>query len=128
MATCHFITNLQFAFLGTNGGGYFNANSTESENIFAVLTNFLNNPLPDGQTDGAISQMGGLTVKIVDRIALILVIIGALNWGSIGLFRFDCVAAIFGGQLAVWSRIIYTLVGIAGLWCITLLFREDDVE
>ena len=45
--------------------------------------------------------MGGLTVKIVDRIALILVIIGALNWGSIGLFRFDCVAAIFGGQLAV---------------------------
>ena len=50
--------------------------------------------------------MGGLTVKIVDRIALILVIIGALNWGSIGLFRFDCVAAIFGGQLAVWSRII----------------------
>ena len=42
--------------------------------------------------------MGGLTVKIVDRIALILVIIGALNWGSIGLFRFDCVAAIFGGQ------------------------------
>lgn len=72
--------------------------------------------------------MGGLTVKIVDRIALVLVIIGALNWGSIGLFRFDCVAAIFGGQLAVWSRIIYTLVGIAGLWCITLLFREDDVE
>ena len=62
------------------------------------------------------------------EIALILVIIGALNWGSIGLFRFDCVAAIFGGQLSVWSRIIYTLVGIAGLWCITLLFREDDVE
>ena len=63
-------------------------------------------------------------MKIVDRIALILVIIGALNWGSIGLFRFDCVAAIFGGQLSVWSRIIYTLVGIAGLWCITLLFRD----
>ena len=72
--------------------------------------------------------MGGLTVKIVDRIALILVIIGALNWGSIGLFRFDCVAAIFGGQLAVWSRIIYTLVGIAGLWCITLLFRNTPTE
>ena len=49
-------------------------------------------------------------------------------WGSSGLVRFDCVAAIFGGQLSVWSRIIYTLVGIAGLWCITLLFREDDVE
>ena len=73
----------------------------------------------------------GFFFKIHTRrkeIALILVIIGALNWGSIGLFRFDCVAAIFGGQLSVWSRIIYTLVGIAGLWCITLLFREDDVE
>ena len=71
---------------------------------------------------------GMVIFMVLDRIALIFVIIGALNWGSIGLFRFDCVAAIFGGQLSVWSRIIYTLVGIAGLWCITLLFREDDVE
>ena len=61
---------------------------------------------------------------IIDRIALILTIIGGINWGSIGLFRFDCVAAIFGGQLSVWSRVIYTLVGIAGLWCITMLFRK----
>ena len=70
-------------------------------------------------------------MKIVDRIALILVIIGALNWGSIGLFgfaRFDLVAWIFGGQTAGVSRVIYAVVGIAGLWCITLLFREDDVE
>ena len=65
-------------------------------------------------------------VKIVDRIALILVIIGALNWGSVGLFAFDCVAFICGGQLAVLSRIIYALVGIAGLWCITLLFRDSE--
>ena len=65
---------------------------------------------------------------VIDRIALILVIIGALNWGSIGIFGFDVVAAICGGQLAVVSRIIYTLVGIAGLWCITLLFREDGTE
>lgn len=64
-------------------------------------------------------------MKIVDRIALILVIIGALNWGSVGLFTFDCVAFICGGQLAVLSRIIYALVGIAGLWCITLLFRDS---
>ena len=63
-------------------------------------------------------------MKIVDRIALILVIIGALNWGSVGLFAFDCVAFICGGQLAVVSRIIYALVGIAGLWCITLLFPK----
>mgnify|MGYP000037718609 CR=1 FL=1 len=64
-------------------------------------------------------------MKIVDRIALVLVIIGALNWGAVGLFGFDCVAFLFGGQMAVVSRIVYTLVGIAGLWCITLLFREE---
>ena len=67
-------------------------------------------------------------MKVLDRIALALVIIGALNWGAVGLFRFDCVAAIFGGQAAAVSRVIYTLVGIAGLWCITLLFREDGTE
>ena len=65
-------------------------------------------------------------MKIVDRIALILVIIGALNWGGVGLFAFDCVAFIRGGQLAALSRIIYALVGIAGLWCITMLFRESS--
>ena len=67
-------------------------------------------------------------MKIVDRIALVLVIIGALNWGGVGLISFDCVAFLFGGQTGAVSRIIYTLVGIAGLWCITLLFREDGTE
>ncbi len=67
---------------------------------------------------------------MLDRISLILVIIGALNWGTIGLFRFDLVAWIFGGQDAILSRIIYTLVALAGIWCISLLFRsrEDSVE
>ena len=65
-------------------------------------------------------------MKIVDRIALILVIIGALNWGSIGLFRFDLVAGICGGQTAVAARVIYTLVGLAAVWCISLLFRGRD--
>ena len=64
-------------------------------------------------------------MKVVDRIALILVIIGALNWGSVGLFAFDCVAFICGGQLAVVSRIIYALVGLAGLWSITMLCRHS---
>ena len=64
---------------------------------------------------------------IMDKISMILTIIGALNWGSIGLFRFDIVAWIFGGQTAVMSRIIYTVVALAGLWCISLLFR-DPVE
>ena len=62
---------------------------------------------------------------MLDRISLILVVIGALNWGSIGLFQFDIVAWIFGGQGAVVSRIIYTLVALAGVWCLSLLFRES---
>lgn len=61
----------------------------------------------------------------MDTIALILSIIGSINWGLIGLFKFDLVAWIFGGQAAVISRIIYALVGLAGLWCITFLFRRD---
>ena len=62
---------------------------------------------------------------IIDRIALILTIIGGINWGSIGLFRFDIVAWICGGQTAVVSRVIYTLVGLAALWCISLLCKRD---
>ena len=63
---------------------------------------------------------------MLDRIALILVTIGARNWGSVGLFKFDLVAWLFGGQDSVVSRIIYTLVGLAGLWCISLLFRKGQ--
>ena len=60
----------------------------------------------------------------MDRFALIMVIIGALNWLLIGLFRFDLVASIFGGQTTALSRIIYSLVGLAGLYSISFLFRE----
>lgn len=63
---------------------------------------------------------------MLDKISLVLVIIGALNWGSIGLFQFDLVAWIFGGQGAILSRIVYTLVALAGIWCISLLFRESE--
>lgn len=65
-------------------------------------------------------------MAILDRIALVLAIIGGLNWGSIGLFSFDLVAWACGGQTALLSRIIYTLVGISALWCITLLARDRD--
>lgn len=65
---------------------------------------------------------------MIDKASLVLVIIGALNWGSIGLFKFDLVAWIFGGQAALMSRIIYTLVALAGIWCISLLFRTDSQE
>lgn len=64
---------------------------------------------------------------VLDRIALVLVVIGALNWGVIGLFGLDLVAFVCGGQMAVLSRVIYALVGLGGLWCISLLFRESVV-
>ena len=60
----------------------------------------------------------------MDRLSLILAIIGALNWASVGLFRFDLVAYAFGGSAATVSRIIYTVIGLAGIWCISLLFRN----
>ena len=62
----------------------------------------------------------------MDILALILVIIGAVNWGLVGFARFDLVAWIFGGQGAILSRIVYTLVALAGIWCISLLFRDTD--
>lgn len=62
----------------------------------------------------------------MDIVALILMIIGALNWGLIGLFQFDLVAAIFGGSASVISRIIYSLVGLAGIWGITMLFHRGS--
>ncbi len=64
---------------------------------------------------------------MLDRIALALTVIGALNWGGIGLFQFDTVAWLFGGQDNIISRIIYVAVGLAGLWCISLFFRERSV-
>lgn len=67
-------------------------------------------------------------MTIINRIALILNIIGGLNWGLIGLFKFDLVAWICGGQESVIARIIYCLVGLAAIWCISLLFRRNVIE
>ena len=70
-------------------------------------------------------------MSVLNRIALALVIIGAINWGLIGFFRFDLVSAIFGGQTAFLSRVIFGLVGLSGLACIALLFvplRDEDEE
>ena len=64
---------------------------------------------------------------LLERLSLILVILGAINWLLVGLFQFDLVAWLFGGQAMGLSRIIYSLVGVAGLWCITLLFRDREV-
>ena len=62
----------------------------------------------------------------MDKIALTLTIIGGLNWGSIGIFGFDIVAFLFGGANSALSRVVYTLVGLGAIWCISLLFRESD--
>ncbi len=61
---------------------------------------------------------------MLDKIALALTTIGAINWGSIGLFKFDIVGFIFGGMDSLMSRIIFTIVGLAGLWTITILFKR----
>lgn len=66
---------------------------------------------------------GGKIMKVIDKIALILIIIGAINWGLIGIFNFNLVAAIFGDMTLI-SRIVYGLVGISGLWGIKLLFDD----
>ena len=64
---------------------------------------------------------------MLDRICLALIIVGALNWGLVGLFSFDLVAWLFGSSAALMSRIIYTVIALAGVWCISLLFREREV-
>ena len=63
---------------------------------------------------------------MLNKISLVLLIIGGLNWGSIGIFQFDIVAWLFGGQTSMLSRIIYTLVGLCAIWCISLLVRDTD--
>ena len=63
----------------------------------------------------------------MDTLALILAVVGCLTWGLVGIFQFDFVAWLFGGQGALLSRIVYTVVGLAGLWCISFLFRRDHL-
>ncbi len=63
---------------------------------------------------------------MLDNIALVLAIIGGLNWGSIGLFQFDVVAWLFGGADSLLSRIVYTLVAVAAIWCISILFKDKE--
>ncbi len=63
----------------------------------------------------------------MDTIALILSIIGSLNWGLVALFKFDLVAWLFGGQTAMLARLVYALVALAGLWCISFLFRRNSI-
>ena len=63
---------------------------------------------------------------MLDKIALTLVVIGAVNWGSIGLFGFDIVGFLFGGSSSLLSRIIFTIVGLAGLWCVSILFKRIE--
>ncbi len=63
---------------------------------------------------------------LINKIALIISIIGSLNWGLVGLFSFDLVAWISGGPETLLARIIYVIVALAGIWCISLLFHDDE--
>ncbi len=85
---------------------------------FAVLAGLVD-PLRCG---GIVKEWG----IMMDRIALLLVIIGALNWGSVGIFNFDVIAWAFGGTGSAVSRVLFALIAIAGIWCISLLFRERE--
>ena len=67
-------------------------------------------------------------MMILDRIALLLLIVGGINWGSVGLFNFDIVGWIFGGTDTIGARIIYVIVALCALWCISLLFRERTTD
>lgn len=84
-------------------------------------------PIPGDSGLGAqeLPQHGG---KCMDTLTLVLSVIGCVNWGLVGLFRFDLVAWLFGGASSLISRIIYTLVGLSGLWCISFLFRDRVFE
>lgn len=64
-------------------------------------------------------------MMIIDKISLALLIIGGINWGSVGLFDFDIVAWIFGSSTAIGARIVYVVIALCALWCISLLFREN---
>ena len=64
---------------------------------------------------------------VMDTIALVLAVIGGINWGLFGLFRFDLIAYVFGGSTTTVSRVIYTLIGLSAVWCISLLFRDSEV-
>lgn len=68
-------------------------------------------------------------MKVIDRIALALIVIGGLNWGCVGIFGLDIVAALFGGSASALSRLVYIVICISAVWCITLFFRnEESVE
>lgn len=66
-------------------------------------------------------------LQMLDRLALILLIIGGINWGLLGIFQFDLVAFLFGGSAAIISRIVYVIVALSAIWCISLFFKENDV-
>ena len=83
-------------------------------------------PYPHGIGPYNLEKVRSYFMMIVNKIALILIIIGALNWGLVGLFSFDLVAWICGGATAIVARIIYTVIALAGIWCISMLFMDDE--
>ena len=71
-------------------------------------------------------KRSGVECTMLDKIALILTVIGGINWGSVGIFGYDIVANLFGGSASLVSRIIYTVIAVASLWCLSFFFRSND--
>ncbi len=101
---------------------------TESANNFICLKNNNIGPCFELRSEFVTLKKDGTVIimMIVNKIALVLAILGALNWGLVGLFSFDLVAWICGGAATVVARIIYVLIALAGIWCISMLFMNDE--
>lgn len=74
-------------------------------------------------------EMGEIQMNtFIDKLALVLIIIGAINWGLVGILQIDLVAWLFGGSAALISRVIYTLIAAGGIWSLTFLFRDEPMH
>ena len=93
--------------------------------LYKKILTFLNKKKKMEYTKIKITKKERKNMKVIDTIALILIIIGAINWGLIGLFNFNLVDTIFG-TMSIISRIIYILVGISGVWGIKLIFDKNS--
>ena len=94
---------------------YYNVNIQKSQVFFSYMYIFLS----------SVKNIFKGVDKMLDKICLILTILGSINWGLVGIFQFDLVAWLFGGSDAIISRIVYSVIALAGIWCISLLFRDN---
>ncbi len=100
------------------------ANNIRGGTFSGMVFPFIPQRLKRGVCSGAVLKG---RIEMFDKIALALLVIGGLNWGLVGIFSFDLVAWLFGGTGAILSRVVYVLVALSAIWCITFLFRRDSI-